>query len=419
MTFQPPSRSLTTRDYVFIIAVVIFFLAISAGLWRLNTSFPAGGGEFLRHWAGARAFVFERIDPYSAYVPDTVQTLVYDGRAGAGADPYILDTPFHIFLLYIPFSPLADPMLARAVYTLILEWALFALAILSLRLTEWPAPRWFLVLFFLVTTLNFYSVQALLAASPILLLGLSYAGILFAFRNENDESAGALMAISLYYWEAGLPFLVLMAWRAYKEKRLRVFAGFGMISIVLLAVSFLLYPDWIIPCLRAGWNALQADFGYSVISALSRLLPLYGEYLAWGVIALLVFALGYEWNALQVGDDRRLYWAACLSLAAAPLLGFRSEVENLSVLVIPLAFVFAIVYDRWRRINLWLTFLLFLLATAAPWALHRFLPENLTTISNEILFLFLPIFTILGLYWIRWWAIRPPRVWADTLTNHL
>jgi hypothetical protein len=30
-----------------------------------------------------------------------------------------------------------------------------------------------------------------------------------------------------------------------------------------------------------------------------------------------------------------------------------------------------------------------------------------------LIFLFLPLFTLLGLYWIRWWAIRPPRIFTD------
>ena len=36
-----------------------------------------------------------------------------------------------------PFSLLSDRQIARAIFTLILELALFALALLSLRLTDW------------------------------------------------------------------------------------------------------------------------------------------------------------------------------------------------------------------------------------------------------------------------------------------
>jgi hypothetical protein len=165
-------------------------------------------------------------------------------------------------------------------------------------------------------------------------------------------------------------------------------------------------------------NALRWDFGFSIITVLEDLIPSYGRYLAYGVIGLLVFALGFEWNASLYGDERRFYWVACLSIAVAPLLGFRTEFENLAVLIIPLALVFAIVYDRWKRLGSALTFLLLFIVLLVPWALYLFSMPILATISQEVIYLFLPVFTVLGLYWIRWWAIRPPRVWADALTRN-
>lgn len=411
MNFQPPSKSLTPRDYQFIIVVVVLLLVLSAALMYFNRSLPAGGGDFLVHWAGARAYIFEQIDPYSANVPERVQALVYDRPARAGDEPYILDTPFHLLLLYFPLALLPDPQLARAIYTLLLELALFALAIFSLRLTDWEAPRYFAVLFFIFCVFNFYTYQAVLAASPVLLLGLLYAGILLALRAERDEVVGALMAVSMYYWEVGLPFLILVAWRCYKEGRIRVLAGFFMLSFVLLAVSFFMYANWFIPYLRAGMNNLRADFGFSVRAILIDLFPANGNLLGWVLIGALVVALIYEVSAAHDADTRRFYWAACLALAAAPLLGFRTEMEHLAVLVIPLALVFAVVYDRWHRRRV-LVVLLLLVVLALPWAgiYYGFL-------SQQIIFLFLPLFTVVGLYWIRWWALRPPKLWADLVTQ--
>jgi len=419
MNFQPPSKSLTPRDRLFIALVGLLIIIASVGLYSVNRSLPNGGGEFLHHWVGARSFAFERSDPYSAHVPDTAQKLVYGRMAVSGEEPYILDTPFHLLLLYFPFSLLADPQTARAIYTVILEWALFALVYLSLRLTEWTAPRWFSILFFLAASLNFYTYQSILEASPILLLGLLYAGILLALRNEQDELTGALLALSLYFWEAGLPLLVLVIWYCYKRGYTRVFAGFGMLSFILLVISFLLYPGWLIPYLRAGMNNLRADYGFTIISAFTKLFPAYGIYLGWGILILLIFALGYEWNTVQRADQRRFYWVACLSIAAAPLLGFRTEMDNLSVLIIPLAFFFSVVYDRWRSIANFLIFILLMLIFLVPWTLYLFIPPQFELISQNALFLFFPLFTVLGLYWIRWWAIRPPRVWADAVTRNL
>jgi len=228
-----------------------------------------------------------------------------------------------------------------------------------------------------------------------------------------DELAGALMAVSLYYWEVGAPFLLIIFLRIIYEKRNRVLSGFFMLSMVLLVISFLGYPNWILPYLRAGSNILRADFGFNIHDVLTDLWPSYGGPLAWIFLAVLIIALGYEWTMARKGEPRRFYWAACLSLAAAPLLGFRTEMEHLSVLVIPLTLVFAIIYERWRKYGAGLTYLLLLFVLAAPWTAYFFAFDRLGAMAQEITFLFLPLFTIIGLYWIRWWAIRPPRIWTD------
>jgi hypothetical protein len=191
-----------------------------------------------------------------------------------------------------------------------------------------------------------------------------------------------------------------------------------MLSFILFFISFLLYPGWIIPFLRATVNNLRADFGFNIHAIFVHFWPAYGQFLAWIFTGSLIILFGYELSWARSGDDRRFYWAACLGLAIAPLLGFRTEMQNLAVLVIPLALIFAIVHDRWRRIGNWLTFLLMLIVFGIPWIMNYFFLASLGIMAKEIIFLFLPLFTLVGLYWIRWWAIRPPRILSD-LANRL
>lgn len=417
LTFQPPSKSLTSRDYQFIAVVVILLLGASVALVNLNLKLK-GGGDFYVHWVASRGFVYDKIDPYTSQVPDRVQQLVYGGSAKIGDEPYILDTPFDILLLYFPTALLSDPHLARAIYTLFLELALFILAIRSLHLTDWEWPRVFAVFFVFFVVFNYYSFQAIREASPVVLLAFLYAEILVTLRLEEDELAGVLIAVSFYYWEVGAPFIILIALRCFYQKRTRVFSGFFMASFILLVISFLSYPYWIIPFLRAGLNNLRAEFGFNIRGVFQHLWPAQGGVVAWVFILVLIVALGYEWSMARRGDDRRFYWAACLSLAMAPLLGFRTEMEHLSVLVIPLALVFAIVHNRWRKFGNGLTLLLMLVSFMVPWAINIFAVPRFGENAEEIIFFFLPLFTVIGLYWIRWWALRPPRTWKD-LANQL
>jgi hypothetical protein len=58
-----------------------------------------------------------------------------------------------------------------------------------------------------------------------------------------------------------------------------------------------------------------------------------------------------------------------------------------------------------------------LVVFALPWLLYLFAVNRFGAIAQEIIFLFLPLSTLIGLYWIRWWAIRPPRILSD-LAHH-
>ena len=361
MTFKPPSKSLTPRDYLFIAFVVILFSIVSAALITINFKLK-GGGDFYMHWVASRGYFFEKeqIDPYGAEIPARVQALAYGRPIRAGEKPYILDTPFHLLLFYYFFGAFSDPLMARAIYAWLLELTLIPLALISLRLTDWEVPLTFGALFAALGIFNFYSIQALYESSPVLLLGLLYVGILFSLRFEMDEVAGALLAAACYRWEVGAPFLFLIALRAYREKRKGVLYGFLMLAFVSLAVSFLIYANWLIPFLRATTNNLRADFGYNARLILRDIFPAQGNLIAWALIIMLVVALAYEWNIARDSDFRRFYWTACFSIAAAPLLGFRTEMANLAVLIIPLALIFAVAHDRWKKINHFLTLLLML-----------------------------------------------------------
>jgi hypothetical protein len=414
-SFKPPSKGLTLGDIQLIALALFGFFVLSAALVYSNLNFInplGGGGEFYLPWVAGRAFLFENFDPYSSYVPEQVQELVYDRAARAGNEPYILDIPFHILLLYFPFSLLPDPQLARAIFTLFTELTLFTLALVSLRLTEWESPILFAILFFLFCILNFYTFRALREATPALLLGLIYAGILVALRAGSDELAGALIAVACYQWEVGGPFLLLVFLRVLYERRRRVLAGFGMLVFVLLAVAFFIYPDWIVPFLRATVNNLRADFGFSVQKVFNSIWPAFGERFAFCLRILLLIVLGYEIGSARGSDFRRFYWASCLSIAVAPLLGFRTEMENLAILILPLALVFAIMHERWRLGNI-LIYVILILAFVLPWAIYSLAIPSFGKIAEEFLFLFYPVLTLLGVYWIRWWAIRPPRTWFD------
>ncbi|MFZ5911360.1 MAG: glycosyltransferase 87 family protein [Chloroflexota bacterium] len=418
--FQKTSRNLTPQDWRFLFLAGFALVALLVLLAFANLSLARilpDGGEFYLLRVGGRAFLFDRIEPYSASVPAAVQEQVYGRTARAGEELYILDIPFHLMPVFFPLALFPDAMMARAFWMALAELALLAFLLLSFRLLERQPSRLFAGLALLLCFPSYYAWQAFLEGSPSILLGLAYVGILLALRAQLDELAGALLASTAFQWEMGGPFLLFILLSVFWARRWRVLGGAGMLLFILLIASFLLYPGWLLPFLRASWNNLRADFGFSTREIFGYLWPGHGNTLAWTLTGILAISLGYEWGRSRGANFQRFTWTAALTLASAPLLGFRSEPDNLVPLLFPAILFLVTARERWKRIGDGLAVTLLVVMTGLPWLFHLRVLPALRLPTPEILYLFLPLFTLLGLYWMRWWMIRPPRTWLDHVSN--
>jgi len=406
---------LTVRDIAVLAGLGFAGLAIVAALVGANvrlSSLAPGGRDFFLAWTGARAFLFGNEDPYGSASAVAAQELTYGGAPTNSVDPYRLNLPFYLLPFFFPFALITDPAVARGVWAFLGQAALVGAIFLSLDVVEWRASRLFVVVFSLLVVFSFHSVAALAEGTPTILLTLGYMGVLWAIRTEHDELAGALIVLCLCMWEVVLPFLVLVSWRVLHERRWRIVAGFGMTLTILPALSFLLYPGWLLPFLTASMGMIRSAYGISMPAVLARLLPQYGSQIAKGVTIVVLSTLIYEWAVGRDSDFRRFVWIACLALAVTPLIGIRTEIVNLVALLPSFVLVSAAALQR-RRPGAWLGILFLVLAFAVPWLLfwRQFAFDDQR--AQDLLFLFLPCISVLGMYWTRWWFLRPARTWLD------
>lgn len=416
--FQKAPNRLTQRDIGFLIvaallvALVVYLLAITnnylANLWP-------EGGEFTLLRTGGQAFLFDRLEPYSGSVPALVQEQVYGRPAQPGEDVYILDIPFHLLIFYFPLALIPDTLMARAFWMALSEIALAGFIYVGFRLMDRRIPSIYLVLLGIACVLSYYTYRSLLEGSPAIFLGLAYAGILNSLRSDHDELAGALMSFSAFQWEISGLFLVFITIWVFWERRWRVFAGAAMLAVVMLVLSFMWYPDWVLPFLRASWNNFRVGFGFSAHEILEQLWPQFSRIPGWVLTAFLVVALGYEWVAARGAHFNHFFWAACLTLAATPLLGYHVELDHLFPLTLPVMLLVLISRERWKKLGDGIAVLILWFLFGIPWLLYQQGAPGWVGLSKEeTLFLFWPIFVVSGLYWVRWWMVRPPRTWLDS-----
>lgn len=395
-----------------LLAVALVVTILVVGNYFLAQALPPGGDFSLLRTAG-RSFLFERIEPYSANVPASVQREVYGRLALPGEKPYILDVPFHIMPLFFPLALIPDAAWARSAWLVALEIALLAWLVMSLRLAGLRAPSSFAATVIACLFGAYASVAALQAGSVSILLAAAYAGILVSLRAQLDELAGVLCVLAGFEWQVGGPFLLFVILSAIWARRWRVLVGAGMMAFVLGTISVLIYPEWMLPFLRAAWNNLRSEYGLSTGRVFTSLWPEAGGTLAWALAALLALAVGAEWGASRGTDFRRVVWVACLTLACTPLLGVRMQAGDHVMLYFPILTVALAIRERWRSTGTLMAVTWVLLLAGTPWMVSSGLLDLPAGLELAFETLFLPALSILGLYWIRWWMVRAPRTWMD------
>jgi cation transporter-like permease len=88
-----------------------------------------------------------------------------------------------------------------------------------------------------------------------------------------------------------------------------------------------------------------------------------------------------------------------------------TTLENYIILYPAVILIFALLDKRWGSFGRGLIVVLILIMTVGLWGI---LVNKASTGSppdlDPIIFFFMPLLTFLGLYWVRWWAIRPMRL---------
>jgi hypothetical protein len=403
------------------IRFLLLILVVLAGLFIANLTLartlPGGEWVFMR-WSGARAFLIEKIEPYSSEIGRRTQEVAYGRIAFSSEYTYILNDPFFIVLLYTPLALLWDFTLVRAIWMLLSEIALVGSVLLALNLAEWQPPRWFYVLLLGFGVFSQFSFTGVATGTPTILLAFLYFSVLLALRSYSDEWAGALLALVAYQWEVGGLFFLFILFFVLTNRRWGVLGGFGMAMFVLLVVSFMVDSGWGLPYIRAvlaDWfRSENLTFGHIV----STWFPNVGFPIGNIVAIVLGFIVFAEWVAAVHEHFRRVVWTAALSLAATPLMGFAIFPSNHVVLILPFIMILALVWERWQRRRVFFAILVFLLVLAIPYALYLRAVYIYDQLILDLISVLPPIAAILGLYWMRWWVLRSPRTWFDGLGDY-
>lgn len=341
---MPTSQNRPAAVLLLLVIGGILIANVLATYNLLTRPYP-GHNDFMSRWEGARSFFVDGLSPYSEQTSLNIQTRIY-GRAVTGnEDPGLFVYPFYTAFLLLPLVWL-DYAWASAIWMVLLEVCLVAVLLLLVNLFRWqprPGPALFFVLV-LWALGDYYAARGLLLGQPSHVVYLLQMLALWALWRGYDAGGGVALALSTFKPQMGyllVPFLLLYALR---ERRWRFAAGFGITFGLLLGLSFLAEPTWLVDWLaqvRAYPEYTAAAYDYT--GSPTWLLTRY--YLGLGagtdvVLALLFHALLFwGWfQTLRQPNGGRLLWAAALTLTITQLGLFQTATPHYVVFTLPLMY---------------------------------------------------------------------------------
>lgn len=393
---------------VTVLAVLIVLVALTIANFRFAEELP-GGNDFLARWMGARFWVQEGVSPYDPEVSLATQELIYGRPADveAGEDVSHFVYPFPSMLFFAPFGALPYTM-ARAIWMTILEISLPLLALIGIAIADWKPSRVVLISLLLFSVLWYHGMRAVIVGQFAVIEALLMVGALLAIKRGNEPLGGILLGLSIVKPQMAvflIPFVLL--WAGWARRWSIVIWGVGTIG-TLIAVSILLLPDWPIMWMRQLLEyPTYTDLGPPV-SILADALPSLSIVIALVLGGALLLYLFWEWAKAVGKPDRWLQWTAALTIVVTNLVALRTATTNYVVLLPVLCLIFSVFAKRWGRKG----DLVILLAMAAMlfglWGL--FLATIQGNTESPIMYLPLPILTLFGLWWARWWTVRAVRL---------
>ncbi len=391
--------------------LILFGFALLSALVFVNLRFARsspGGNDFLPRWLGTHLHLTNRQNPYSPETTLAIQEKIYGRAAQEGEDQALFAYPFYSMLFFAPFALVGDYAIARAMWITFQEVAIVATVISAIALSGWRPGRWPLAAFLFFGLAWFHAAKPLVDGNAAILVGALMTLGLLALRRGRDGLAGLLFALSTIKPQMVvlvLPFVLIWC---LSQKRKTVFWAFFASLVILLGVSFVLQPNWLTQ------NIAQA-FLYQSYSPPATLAGIFSQWwgdpgraVGWVLNLTFGLLLVYEWFGALRKDFDWFLWAVCLTLAIGPLVGVPATSANYAILVLVLPLIFAQWQQRVGAAGERLVWFDLGVLFVGLWALFLFTLQAGPQFRENLVMLFpAPIFLLLNLYWLRWWAQRP------------
>ena len=369
------------------VVLAIIAAAFWANLQWIN--YLPAESEFQIKWAVTRAFIFNGENPYDA---------------GDG----LFTSPLPVMLLYTPFALLQNHEIARAAWITALQIGTVIFAYFCIRNTAWQIRFWLAGLLFIFALFWVPAVSVYIRGSDTAIITAFFVGALLALQRESDEVAGILLALAALEPRIALFGIILVLVWAASHQRWSLHFWAGVTFLLTSGIGLIFIPSWPVDFFWATLRYVDFSLGHIIIDTTMRWWPGVGQQIGWGIVILASLVLIFEWWQSWGKSESRLIWTVALTGILALWIGFKINLDQLFLLLISLAVIFMAWNLRWgKRGQIYIGLILLLLLPGLWWAFIYFEQQGVNGGMNPILMIGLPFVAFVGLYWVRWWFLRP------------
>jgi hypothetical protein len=371
---------------------------------------------FVIPWSAGRRWLLEGISPYDSSIIDMAHSTIDDSPFLAQLQTQqLFSHPLFSLIFYLPLS-LLPYTLARSIWTAILAFCVAFIGYFSIKISSWQInrPGMFCVAIFLIFSLP--GAIAILEGdiSPVI-IALLLSSILLIQSNQDTPAGFLLTLASSSFLTSGLVVTALIIW-AIVKKRWSIVASFFSGVVFLMIISFLAQPlwfeDWISVLLKLN---ISLNWIRTPLMELAAFLPGIAKHLSIFLHGLFVVLAIRNLLTLLVQSDRVFVYTIVLMLSLAYFLHIRSSTVNMLLIAPSLIFVIRYWSERWKRSGALMAGIFLAASGVGSWLLVY--PEiDLTKTTNlSWIFIVYSLVVLLGMIWIRWWALELPKLPYESL----
>jgi len=406
-----------SRSLVPVFVLVVSVLLIAGLVWadyhfaRSNIS----GEGYTVQWISVQSLAKSGANPYSDQVTEKIRLSVPQENAFVKDIYPKYTSPLFSGLLIFPFTQIGDATLAHALWMTGQLIIIFGMSLLCLKITTWK-PAWYIFfLFTLFTVFGYHIVMPWLDGGLSIWAAFFMVLALVSLSTNRNEMGGVFLALATVQPQLViLPLIFILIWSISKKRTVLVL-WFFITLILFTVIGLFLVPDWIIQYARILYN-FSANFppGSPGVFFTSTS-PGLGKQIGWLVSGISVLFLIIEWLLALRKEFRWFLWTVCLTMVISQWIGIPTIPANFIELIIPLTLICAMLSEHWPRGGSWVAVPISILIFVWEWVLF-YLDLNGDQPAMQLNLIFpLPAVLLIGLYWVRWWAIKPRRLLIEEL----